>query len=170
VIPFADSVDTSAPVMRRKDEFPALESFLNALDAQGVTTFDETARTFVQRFPTRGFLVVVSDLMEVADWGDSVRMLAKRGHQLCLVRVRCDEDHAPTFRGEIELTDAEDGSTLRVTVTKALIEAYRAEIDAHVERTRDACKRVGGRMVDAPVELPFDQLLRQVLAPALEHT
>ena len=58
---------------------------------------------------------------------------------------------------------------LRVTVTRALLEAYRAEVAAHVERTRDACRRVGGRLIEAPVEVSFDQLLRQVLAPALEQ-
>ena len=169
VIPFTDSVERATPIMRRKDDYPALETFLTSLDARGVTTFAETARSFLQRFPARGYVVVVSDLMEAADWDASVRMLAQRGHQLCLMRVRCDEDYAPDFHGEIELSDAETGETLRVTVTHALLEAYREEITAHVNRVRDACRRVGGRLVDAPVELPFDQLLRQVLAPALEH-
>ncbi len=167
VIPFADSVEHATPILRRKDDYPSLEAFLNGLEARGVTTFADTARTFVQKYPARGYVVVVSDLMEATDWSVAVRTLAQRGHQLCLVRVRCDEDHAPAFRGEVELMDAETGETLRVTVTKALLEAYAAEITAHVDRTRDACRRVGGRLVDAPVEVPFDALLRQVLAPAL---
>jgi uncharacterized protein (DUF58 family) len=167
VIPFADAIEQATPVMRRKDDFPALESFLGALDVKGVTTFAKTSRMFAERYPSRGYVVIVSDLMEAADWGASLRTLAQRGNQLCLVRVRCDEDHAPDFNGEMELTDAETGEALRVTVTPALLEAYRAEVNAHVDRTRDACTRVGGRLVDAPVETPFEQLLRQVLAPAV---
>ena len=114
-------------------------------------------------------VVVVSDLMEASDWSPSLRLLAQRGHQLSVVRVRCDEDHSPDFHGELELCDAETGDLLTVAVTKELLDAYRAELEAHVERTRDACRRLGGRLVEAPVERPFDQLLRQVLAPSLEH-
>lgn len=169
VIPFADTVQRATPILRRKDEYPGLEAFLSGLEARGATTFAETTRGFLERFPARGYVVVVSDLMEAADWGASLRGLAQRGNQLCVVRVRCDEDDAPEFRGEVELTDAETGETLRVTVTSALVEAYRAEVTAHVDRTRDACRRVGGLLLDAPVEVPFDQLLRRVLAPALEQ-
>ena len=169
VIPFTDTLERTTPILRRRDDYPALESFLGALAPHGATSFEATARTFLQRFPGRSYVVVVSDLMEAADWSPSLRSLAQRGNQICLVRVRCNEDHSPSFRGEVELQDAETGDLLRVTVTGALLEAYRAEIEAHVERTREACRRVGGRLVEAPVEVPFDQLLRQVLAPALEH-
>ena len=168
VIPFASSVERATPVLRRRDDYPGLETFLDGLQAHGVTTFAETARAFLQRFPGTGYVVVVSDLMDAADWSPSLRSFAQRGHQLCVVRVRCDEDHAPTFQGELELTDAETGEALRVTATSALLEAYREEVAAHVQRTRDACRAVGGRMVDAAVESPFDHVLRQVLAPSLE--
>ena len=169
VIPFTDGVERATPALRRRDDYPALESFVVGLEAHGATTFEAAARSFLQRFPGRGYVVVVSDLMEAADWGPSLGLIAQRGHQLHVVRVRCDEDHAPSFQGELELRDAETGDVLRVTVTRALAEAYRAEVTAHVERTRDACRRVGGRLIEAPVEVSFDQLLRQVLAPALEQ-
>lgn len=168
VIPFADTLGRPTAALRRKDQYPGLEDFLTNLRAEGATSFAATARSFMDRHPERGYVVVVSDLMEAADWGATVRALAQRGHQLCIVRVRCEEDHAPDLRGELELTDAETGEALRVTVTPALVEAYRAEVAAHVDRTRDACRRVGGAFVEAPVEQPFDELLRRVLAPALE--
>lgn len=168
LVPFADSLATAAPVMRRKDEYPALEGFLAKLRPEGATTFEQTARAFLERFPSRGYVVIVSDLMEAADWDESLRRLARAGHQLSLVRVRCTEDDAPTFRGELELADAETGEMLRVTVSKSLLEAYRAEIAAHVARTGEACLRAGGRMVEASVEMPFDETLRRVIGPALE--
>jgi len=168
VVPFARSVQQATEVWRRKDDYPALEAFLGRLEPGGVTSFEQTARTFVQQFPARGFVIVVSDLMETANWDASVRALAQRGHQLCVVRVHCAEDHDPSFRGEIELQDVETSDTLRVTVTEALLGAYRAEIRDHVERTRESCRRAGGRLVDASTDVPFDQLLRQVLADSLD--
>lgn len=169
VVPFASTVERATPVLRRRDDYPGLEGFLDGLEAHGTTTFAETARAFLQRYPGAGYVVVVSDLMDAADWSPSLRLLAQRGHQLSLVRVRCDEDDAPDFRGELELVDAETGEALRVTATTSLLAAYREEVAAHVQRTRDACRAAGGRLIDASVEAPFEQVLRQVLAPALEH-
>jgi uncharacterized protein (DUF58 family) len=168
VAAFTDALGRPTAALRRRDQYPELEGFLRALQPRGATSFADAARSFLQQFPARGYVVVVSDLMEGSDWAPSLRALAERGHQLCVVRVRCDDDHAPDLRGELELTDAETGETLRVTATPALVEAYRAEVAAHVERTRDACRRAGGILVDAPVELAFDEVLRRVLAPALE--
>lgn len=169
VIPFASTVERATAVLRRRDEHPGLEAFLEALEAHGTTAFAETARAFVQRYPAAGYVVVVSDLMDASDWTPSLRLLGQRGHQLCVVRVTCVEDHAPDFRGELELTDSETGEALRVTATSALLDAYREEVAAHVGRVRDACRGVGGRLVDAAAEAPFDRTLRQVIAPALEH-
>src|SRR5205085_509339 len=100
VIPFSDNLDKSAPAMRSRNEFPALERFLSDLAADGTTSFKDTVRTFSQRYPQRGVLVVVSDLMEAGDWAESLRLLARAGHQISVVRVACKEDDDPGFRGE----------------------------------------------------------------------
>jgi hypothetical protein len=84
--------------------------------------------------------------------------------------VRCNEDHAPDLDGELELTDAETGETVRVTVTAALLAHYRNEVGAHVDRVRATCRAVGATFVEASVETPFEATLRQVLGPALERT
>lgn len=167
VLPFADSVETATPTLRRRDEYPALARFLEGLEAHGVTTFARTARAFAQRAPERGFVVLLSDLMEAEDWAAPLRSLAQRGHQLCVLRVRCDEDENPALAGELELRDAETEEALRLTVDARLLEAYREELALHLERVRAACRSVGASFLEAPVEKPLDPLLREVLAPLL---
>ncbi len=109
-------------------------------------------------------MVVVTDLMEATDWGESFRTLAKLGHELWVVRVTCDEDERPDFRGELELRDVERGTDLRVRISKSLLENYEKEVRAHIKRCREACTRVGGRFVEASVEQPLEELLKTVLA------
>ena len=46
--------------------------------------------------------------------------------------------------------------------------AAKKEIRAHVARCRDACVRIGGKLVEGRVEQPFDKTLRQVLTIAAE--
>lgn len=168
VAPFSEALGRPTEALRRRDQYPGLEAFLRGLEARGTTGFADAARAFLARFPARGYVVVVSDLMEAADWGPALRGLAERGHQLCVVRVRCDDDHAPALGGELELTDAETGELLRLTATPELLASYRAEVAAHAERVRDAVRRAGGAFFEAPVERPFEETLRRVLAPALE--
>ena len=81
-----------------------------------------------------------------------------------MVHVRCPEDLRPDFTGELELFDAEDQRTIRLRVSRDLIEAYAKEIHAHVESCRDACRRAGGRFVDVPVEMPPELALRRAFS------
>jgi hypothetical protein len=55
-----------------------------------------------------------------------------------------------------------------VRISRELVQAYRREIRKHIERCRDACRRVGGRFVDVPVEVSLDIALRRAFA-APEH-
>ncbi len=168
IIPFTDVPEMASPAMRTRAEFPVLERFLADIEPDGVTTFAKTARTFVQRHPSRGLLIVVTDLMETADWTHSLRLLARAGHQILVVRVTCKEDDEPSFRGEMELEDAETGERVRVSMNRSLLKAYREEVAEHVERCADTCVRIGARLVHAPVEQPLESILREALATATE--
>ena len=150
---------------RSKARFPIVEKELERVEAEGVTCFADTTRAFAKRYSRQGLVVVISDLMEAADWGESFRTLASLGHELWVVRTVCDEDERPSFKGELELEDAERGGTIRVRISKSLLDAYQKEIAAHVDSCRDACSRVGGRFLEAPVERPTEELLKIVLAP-----
>ena len=170
LLPFASDLGAEHAPSRNKMGFPKLERKIEELEADGTTSFDDTVRSFAARYPRHGLIVVISDLMEPADWGEGFRALARLGHELWVVRVSCAEDERPAFRGELELRDAEKETTVRVRVSKSLLEAYRAEVVGHMERCRDACTRAGGRFVEAPVERPLDELLRAVLAPSSRAT
>lgn len=167
-MPFSSELGSSSPPMRTKNELPVLEGILTPLEADGMTSFQSTVRAFAERHPTKGFVVIVSDLMQLSDLDEQVRTLGRFGHHVCVVRVSCKEDDEPPFRGEIEVVDAETGQKVRLTATKQLVEAYKKEVRAHVGRCRDACVRVGGRLVEAQVEQPLDKLLKHVLAIAAE--
>ena len=51
----------ATPVLRRRDDYPGLEAFLQGLLPHGSTTFGATARAFVQRFPARVIAVHVDE-------------------------------------------------------------------------------------------------------------
>jgi len=165
LIPFADSMETPSRALGNRTQLPEAERFLVASQAAGVTSFGTAVRDFAARFPRRGHAIVVSDLMTPDGWDEGFRVLGGLGHQVTVLRVTCDEDDKPDFRGEIELFDSETGERLRVRMSAELIASYRRILRDHVETCRDAAQRVGGRLIEAPVTLPTDQLVLAALAP-----
>ena len=162
LIPFGTNLEAERTTGRGRQAFPVVEKALEGIGPEGVTTFARTTRQFARRYPRRGLIVVLSDLMEAADWGESFRTLANLGHDLWVVRVTCREAQRPDLRGVLELHDAERDRVVQVRASKRLLEAYRQEVEAHVSRCREACLRVGGRFVEVPVERPLDELLEKV--------
>lgn len=167
VIPFSRELGREHVAARSKAGFPLLERTIAGLEAESITSFAEVTRTFADRYPGHGLVVIVTDLMDPADWSESFKALARLGHELCLVHVSCEEDVNPSFRGELELLDVESGREVTVRVSPSLLEAYHAEVTAHLDNCREACLKVGGRFVSAPVERPIYDLLRTVLAPTV---
>lgn len=165
IIPFASELGEVRAGSRNKLAFPTIERALEDLEAEGVTSFEQTTKSFAERYPRHGLVVVITDLMEAKDWGESFRTLARLGHELWVVRTSCVEDEHPDFRGELELEDVEQDRLLNVRMNRAVLEAYTKEVRAHVDACHEACDKVGGRFVEAPVEVDVEDALRRVLAP-----
>lgn len=164
VVPFGDGVVGDTRPLRTSADLPEVDRFLEGCIAGGLTSLPEAVRDLATRFPKRGLVVVVTDLMNPHGFPEGFRTLGAFGHELRVVHVRSEEDLAPTFEGELELTDSETGDKVRLRMNKKLLEAYAKEIRKHVDGCRDACRRAGGRFVDVPTELPLDQLLRRAFA------
>ncbi len=165
VMPFASQLDPEQPAVRTRHHLPGVEERLIEREAVGTTSFTDVVRAFASRKPRRGLVVLVSDLLSEESWENAFRLIASSGHQLRVIRVGCQEDDAPDLRGEIELIDSETGEKIHLSITPAMLASYKKEIEAHVERCRKACTRVGGTFVAVTAETPTPDLLRAALAP-----
>jgi uncharacterized protein (DUF58 family) len=166
VMPFGEDLERETRPLRTPADLPDVDRFLTECGAGGPTSFAQAVRSLGERFPQRGLVVVITDLMKPEGWEQGFRTIGALGHELRVVHVRCAEDLAPDFAGELELFDAEDQRTVRIRVSKDLIDAYRREIEKHVGACRDAARRTGGRFVDVPVEMPLELALRRAFAGA----
>jgi len=152
--------------MHARHQIIDLERHLVDIDPGGPTSFSDSVRTFVQLFPARGLVVILSDLMCVDGWDEGLRLLGGLGHQITVVRMTCDEDDRPDFRGELELFDSETGERIRVRMGPEVLGAYHEIVRNHVESCRDMTARVGGRFVEAHVDRPTEKLVRDAVGPA----
>ena len=164
VMPFGEDLERETRPLRTAADLPEVDRFLTECGAGGPTSFAQAVRSLAERFPQRGLVVVITDLMKPEGWDAGFRTIGALGHELRVVHVRCPEDLAPDFQGELELFDVEDQRTVRLRVSRDLLDAYRKEIEKHVTSCRDSARRAGGRFVDVPVEMPLELALRRAFA------
>lgn len=164
VLPFGDDLERETRPLRGAADLPELDRFLSDTSAGGITEFTQSVRTLATRYTQHGLVVVLSDLMSPKGFPDGFRTLGALGHEVRCVHVHCAEDVKPDMNGELELVDAEDGRTVRLRLSKELLEAYRKEVHKHVEQVRDAVRRAGGRFVDVPVAMAPELALRRAFS------
>jgi uncharacterized protein (DUF58 family) len=164
ILPFADDLEDVPLAVRGPSDLPELERFLAETTAGGPTSFAKAVEQLQSRGAQRGLVVVVTDLMAPEGWDDGFRRLGTMGHEIRLVRVGCREDEDPSFRGELELRDAETDERVRLRVDKGLLERYQREVRRHLDACRDTCRRAGGRYVEVSVEMPVEVMLKKVFA------
>jgi len=164
VLPFGGDLGRESRPLRTGADLPDVDRFLTECSAGGVTHLPQAVRTLAERFPKRGLVVVVSDLMKPEGFPEAFRTLGALGHELRVVHLSCEEDRQPKLEGELELFDAESGQTVRLRMSKDLARAYTKIVDAHVKSCREACRRAGGRFVEIEVEASGEQQLKRAFA------
>jgi uncharacterized protein (DUF58 family) len=110
----------------------------------------------------RGVAIVLSDFLSATDPLPPLRLLATGGDDLHCLQVLSPAELDPGragMVGDLRLEDAEDGSTCEVTVTPALLAAYRTRLDARVAEVRDAARRCGGSHLAVSTESDIEEML-----------
>jgi hypothetical protein len=122
---------------------------------QGIRTLAPTRRG-------RGVAIVLSDFLGGSDPLPSLQLLSGGGDDLHCLQVLSPQELDPGRKGlvgDVRLEDAEDGSVREVTVTPALLTAYRRKLDARVQLVRDAARRCGGSHLAVATDADVEALL-----------
>ena len=88
-----------------------------------------------------------------------MRQLSDYGHELSLLHVAGPDDRTPSWRGELELVDAESGMLRRINIDQRTAEEYTAAYDEYCRRLEYAALRSGGRYIHLGTEVPIEDAL-----------
>jgi uncharacterized protein (DUF58 family) len=157
VIGFADTIVTRSGVMRGRVAAARLWTLLDSMPAAGATDFGVLARA-ARRLP-RGSSVIVSDFLTESDPARAVAALREARQDVVLVQVLAPQELVPEVRGDVRLRDVETGTTVEVTATGAVLDAYRAALDEHTQRLRHVAAAHGASFTQVDTGMPLRDIM-----------
>lgn len=166
VQPFRDQLLESHTCGGGRHRFLPVVDFLQRQEAHGPTDYLKSMREFLDTYPQRGLVIVLSDFLDAKDCEKPLQYLSDFGHELLLIQVWNESDRYPPWNGELDLEDAETGEHLQISFNEEARERYVAAFDQHSDRLRKLAQRAGGRYVGFSSEESLDDAIQGALAMA----
>lgn len=156
------------PLTRGKTSILRLMDFLERQQpTAAATSLDRMAMEFTQRTRRTGMAVVISDLFDPTGWQRGLERLRHQHFEPHVVQIHTPEEADPPDSGELELTDSETGAARRVVITPSQKDAYRAAFEGFLRELRRYCSRHEMTCLIGRTDVPFDQLILQMLRGTL---
>ncbi|MFK7961321.1 MAG: DUF58 domain-containing protein [Phycisphaerales bacterium] len=132
------------------------------LECGGRGDFTEAMKSIALSRQGRGVLLVISDYMLKEGYESGLRYLAGGGYDCFCMQVLSPEEIDPGkagLAGDLRLTDREDGDEAEVTVSAALLERYRKNLESWCGGLREYCVRrdIMHMMIDTAT--PLEELM-----------
>ena len=134
-------------------------NFIDALEPTGTTDFLAVSKAFLNEYPQRGLVIVISDFLDDAGAERALKYIADYGNELLLIQIWTEEDRNPPWRGEVEFVDAESGERLRIHVDENARRKYTAGFDRFSAAIRQVALRADGRYAGLPTSTAIEDAI-----------
>lgn len=163
LVAFADGLIEELPQQRSKSQIFNIFRFLHDIKPGHGTNAGEAFHRYFSGRRRRGLAVVISDFFDPHGIRAALDTVRYRRQDVLAVHVLSPEDIVPPLNGEVTLVDAETREDRDVTVTPALLSAYQQEFDTYCAELERYCTLYGFGYVRTVTEVPFEDLILQVL-------
>jgi len=133
--------------------------FLSSMSYDGASHLPTTCKQFAIRHPQPGIVMILSDFFEKDGYEDGLRYLLGRNYDVYAVQMLSPEEIEPEMAGDLRLTDVEDDDIAEVTISRALINRYRKNLEAYCGDLKEYCNSRGISYLFTSTEVPFDQIV-----------
>lgn len=157
--PFSNTLGDAHTCSGGRHRFGPAADFLSRLELAGPSDFLQVSRQFVNKYPNRGLLVIVSDFLSDSDPEKPLQYLAEFGHELFLVHLWADEDRTPPWDGELDLTDAETGAHMELDFDPEARARYTQAFDAFADQIQRIALRHNGRYAGVPTSIGLEEAI-----------
>lgn len=147
----------TAPRFAGRAGIPSLFSYLESLEASGMTPFAKATGHLLSRTGPPGITVVISDLL-TPEWPSLIGLRAS-GSDLTVLHILADEDTAPVFAGDLMLVDREGGNRLTVSVTEEILQSFSRRVRDWQQLVKTKTQSVGGSYIPLSPDSDIEDLL-----------
>jgi len=137
--------------------------FLEDAPIGGASHFAAAAREFAVRHTQKGVVLVISDFLDKGGYEEGLRYLLGRRLDIYALQVLSREEVEPQLAGDLKLVDCEDGDFAEVTISKPLLDRYKANLQAYCEALRAYCNQRGITYLLTISDQPFEMLVLDYL-------
>ncbi len=166
VLPFASHLREGKSSGGGRHRYRIAAEFLEALQPEGVTDFFTVVREFLNEYPQRGLVIVVSDFLDESGCEKALQFLADYGNELMLIQLFSDEDRTPPWTGEVDFEDAESGGHLRIQVDEEARRRYTEAFDAFSAGIKEVAIRNDGKYAGLPSSMPLEDAIFDTMVRA----
>ncbi|MGE0404766.1 MAG: DUF58 domain-containing protein [Candidatus Korobacteraceae bacterium] len=163
LVPFAESIQTPRIVSGGRNHFWPVLEYLETLTARGRTDLRRSVQAFLQRFPTRGTVILISDFFDDTGCQSALEMLRSAGHDFVLVQVHSAREQRPQSSGQFRLEEAETGEQRLITLSPESSEAYERDFLQWSNDLQRLALRQGGRYARAVTSIPYQEFVLRSL-------
>jgi uncharacterized protein (DUF58 family) len=164
VLPFGSELHEGKTCGGGRHRFSPLSTYLENLQPAGVTNFVGVVRQFLNDYPQRGLVIVISDFLDDSGCEKALQYLADHGNELMLIQLWADEDRTPPWSGECDFVDAESSARLRIHVDEDARRQYTEAFDRFAASLKEVALRNSGKYVGLPTSLPLEEAIFESLA------
>jgi uncharacterized protein (DUF58 family) len=137
--------DDDAPVLppaRGKGAILPILRFLGDVRASGRTGLAAAVRAFLgrRRRRRRGLAIVISDFYDPAGHRAALDLLRHHRLEVVAIQVSAPQELAPELLGDVELRDVETGESRELTISPAVVAAYRKRHQALLRDLEGYCR------------------------------
>jgi uncharacterized protein (DUF58 family) len=162
MIGYAERVRAELPPQRGKGSIFRVFRFLKGLTPDGETDAREAFKSYCSGARRRGLAVVISDFLDNHGFEGALDLLRYFRHDVFVIHITCQEEIHPMVRGEVRLTDAENGLGREITITPSLLNGYGEQYKIFCEQLERYCWKYRLGHIRASTDFAFEDLILRV--------
>jgi uncharacterized protein (DUF58 family) len=157
--PLSERPLPATTALRGKSNLWKLLQQIESLPNAPETALEPAIKKFCIRNPSKGIVVLLSDLLDKNGYENALRALIARQYDVYVIQILSPEELDPELVGDLKLVDCEDGEFSEVSVSPRLLQQYRTTLQNFLSQIRQFCSRRGIVHLTCSTQQSVDQLV-----------
>ncbi len=163
VYPYADGLIGEMAGARGRSVVRRLLDFLANIEYAPASNLTLACKQYAIRHPQRGIVLVMGDFLDKGGYETGLKYLLGRDLDIYVIQILSPQEIDPPVTGDLQLQDVEDDDVAEVTVSRALLNRYKHNLQAYCEGLKEYCARRGISYLFTSTEVAFDQMVLNYL-------